>query len=267
MEEALRKPFFIAALVLFGLVVLIELGASIAIKARPPNVDAVVQQQCDNGTLDHDQCSPSERTKLVTSMQSAQSDPANQPRPGFGIRYLALVDAIVLFTLLLMGSSLIVPQSIEGRLQGCATVIFCVLLILLSIVLIFAAIGAVILMVSMLLSVPFGTLAYLIIFGFFDRGGASITLGLVMLLKIAGAVCLVLAQQRILQNFGFLVVVLASLVANVIVAFLQGLVPIFLVSITDAIAAIIVGIIAVILLILLLIGGITSVVKALNPSS
>ena len=259
--EDLRKPFFIAALVLILIAVGIELGTALfPMPKRSPS--EVYQAQCTKTTPSPALCS--DPVKFIATIASAQS--SNPARPGLGIPYLALVDAIVLFTMLLIGSSLIVPASIEGRVQGCATLIFGVLLILASIVFIFLALGAVILMVSLLLSFPFGTIAYMAIFGFFDTGGASATLGLIMLLKIVAAVCLVLAQQRFLQNIGLVVIVVASLVANVIVSFLQGFPPGFLVSITDAIAAIVVGIIAVICLILLLVGSLTSIIKALNPA-
>jgi hypothetical protein len=56
--------------------------------------------------------------------------------------------------------------------------------------------------------------------------------------------------------------VLTSFLAILIISFLHGLVPIILVSITDMIAAIIIGIIAVIWAIVLLIGGIVGLVKA-----
>jgi hypothetical protein len=53
-------------------------------------------------------------------------------------------------------------------------------------------------------------------------------------------------------------------VANLIISFLHGFVPIILVSITDAIGAIIVGILAVIWAIILLVFAIISVIKAIH---
>ena len=58
--------------------------------------------------------------------------------------------------------------------------------------------------------------------------------------------------------------VLTSLVANIIVSFLHGLPPGFLVSITDSIAAIIIGIIAVIWGIVVLVGALTAIVRSLK---
>ena len=54
-----------------------------------------------------------------------------------------------------------------------------------------------------------------------------------------------------------------SFLANLIVSFLHGLVPFPLVSITDAVAGIIVGILALIWAIVILIGSINAVIQAL----
>ncbi|MFC7483970.1 hypothetical protein ACFQX7_33540 [Luedemannella flava] len=78
---------------------------------------------------------------------------------------------------------------------------------------------------------------------------------------------LVAAQQRFIQNKGLVALVFTSLVANVIVAFLHGMVPGILVSITDAVAGIVVAIIAIIWGIVLLIGSIPAIVNAVRASA
>jgi hypothetical protein len=85
-----------------------------------------------------------------------------------------------------------------------------------------------------------------------------------MLLKFGLSICLVLAQQRFFQGKGLVLLILTSLLGTVIVNFLLGLVPGVLVSVTDAIAALIVGIIAVIWGFILLIGSLVSIVKVLR---
>jgi hypothetical protein len=113
------------------------------------------------------------------------------------------------------------------------------------------------------MAVPFGTIAYFAAFANFDTSGAQIALSLVMVLKLVFAVCLVIAHQRFLENKGLVLIIITSLVSNLVIAFLQGLVPGFLVSITDDIAAIIVCILAIIWAVVYLIGGIVSVVKVI----
>ena len=121
-----------------------------------------------------------------------------------------------------------------------------------------------VLMVSLLLATPFGTIAYLALFGFFPRGDAAILLSLLMFLKLVFAGALVLAHQRFLQNKGLVLLVLTSLVATMIVAFLHSVVPVILVSITDDIGAIVVAMIAIIWGVVLLIGSIPAVIKSIR---
>ena len=89
---------------------------------------------------------------------------------------------------------------------------------------------------------------------------------LLMTLKIGFAICLVLANQRYLQNLGLDLLIVTSLIATIIIGFLHSFVPGLLVSITDAIGAIVVAIIAIIWAIILLIGSIPSIAMALKLS-
>jgi hypothetical protein len=255
--ERLRTPFLIIAIVLIFLAVLIETGTALPGVLRggqvpvtafqlPPQVSSKVS------SLNSDQ-------KNVLAQVSEQDRP-----PGLGVPDLALLDSIVLFTVALMGVALLLPERLQGRVQGIATLIFSLLLIGIALVQILLALGTLILMISLLLAIPFGTIIYLIIYGSFNRAGADIALSLIMLLKLGFAVSLFFAQQRFLQSKGLVLLVLTSLLANVIVTFLLGIVPGFLVSITDAISAIIVSIIAIIWGIILLVGSIVSIVKVIR---
>ena len=222
MFENLRKPFFIAALVLSVVIFLIELGSADFF----------------------------EKTDL--------------PTPGLGIPYLALIDGLVMFTVMLMAIALLVPERIHGRVQGVSTFLVSLLVLILSIMLIFAALSLLVLMVSLFMAVPFGTLAYLAVYADFDLAGSRLALSTLMTFKLAFAVCLVLAHQRFLENKGLVLIILTSLLANIVTVFLHGLVPSFLVSITDGIAAIIVGILAALWSLSFLIGSIPAIIKALR---
>jgi hypothetical protein len=250
--ETLRLPLFVVACVLIVLALLLDVGGLVV--RSPFNATGMQQALADT---------PPDQRPSLGDIQAARG---NDNPPGLGIPYLALVDAVVVFTVAIMAAGILFPQSLEGRIQGLATLIFAIVLILLAIGLAFLAFGKLLLMVSLLLSFPFGPLIYLALFGFFDRGGADVLLSLSMLLKVAFAVCLVLAQLRFLQNVGLILIIATSLVATVIVSFLLGFVPSFLASITDAIAAIIVAILAIIWAIVLLIGSIPAILKALRPA-
>jgi len=254
--DTLRKPFLIIALAIMTLAVLVEVGAT-AILPAPGVTDVNLAT-----ILPPDK----EVQEAYSELDPAQLDALlhQDKPPGMAIRYLALVDGILLFTVALMSASLLIGERIHGRVQGIVTLIFALLLLVAAIGLIFVAITKLALMLALLMAIPFGTIAYLAIYGFFNLGGASAILGLLLLLKLGFAVALVVAQQRFLQNKGLVLMIFTSFLAMIIISFLQGLPPLFLVSITDAIAAIIVAILAVVWAIFLLIGALRAVVRAVR---
>ena len=264
--DDLRKPFLFAAVILMLVVVLVEIGAGVSLRGAPPPTDSDPIGSI-SGAL------PTQVKGVIDGMDSGSKQKvqdltsASTDVPGYGIPYMAVLDGMVLFTVILITTPLILTDQVQGRIQGCATLILAILLILASIAMIIAAIIFLLLMVALLLAIPFGTLVYLAIYGFFDGSGASKVLSLLMFLKIVFAICLVLAQQRFLQNRGLVLIVISSLVANVVVSFLQGFVPGILVSITDDIAGIIVAACGCIWWILALIGAIPAILKALRPQT
>lgn len=255
--DTLRTPFFILALVLLMIVVLVDIGAAAMLPGTGATTAAVSSLAGGDPEVAEamDDVGPGEIERL-SSTQSA---------PGMGIPYMAFVDGVTLFTVALMGISLVIRERLQARLQGFATLVFSVLMILGAVAAIFAAIIVLLIMVSLLLAVPFGTIAYLAVYGFFDRSGAAVILGLLMALKIGAIVCLVAAQQRFLENRGLVLILLSSVLANVVIAFLHGLVPGFLVSITDAIGAIVLGLCGCLWAVLLLAGSLPAILKALRP--
>ena len=257
MSGELRTPFLVIALVLAVLVVGAEMGTSFfkGNPTPPSALRAAVQEQVASGDIDQDDA---EDTLAQMTGRAARKP------PGLGIPYMALVDGLLLMTLLLVSLGVLVPERIHGRIQGLITLIVSLLVLLGSIALAFLAFGKVLVMVALLLAAPFGTLAYIAIWGFFSRGEAAAILGFLLTLKVLLVVCLVLAHQRFLQNKGLVILLLTSLVANVVVAFLHGFVPLLLVSITDAVAAIVNAILAIVWALALLIGAIVSILKVLR---
>lgn len=244
MNGELRKPFFVVAIVAIALVVLVELGAPLLLGGG--DASAALRGQAG---------------KLGVDVPGASG--VTQP-PGRGIPYLALVDVILLYTAVLMGIGLVLPDRLHGRVQGAITLIGSIILIIVAFIMLIIAFIEVLIMLALVAAAPFGTLAYLAVWGFFPRGDAAVLLSLLMFLKLAFCAFLVLAHQRFLQNKGLVLLVLTSLLCTLIVAFLHGLVPIILVSIVDDIAAIIFAILAIIWGIVLLIGSIPAVVKAIR---
>lgn len=256
----LRRPFFIAALVLAVLVLAVELGSAAVVGSHSPSltdIESVIPNDPDIQGA-YAELGAEQRNEL------SRAASADSP-PGLAISYLALVDGLLLFTIGLLGASLILPARTIGRVQGIATLVASILVILIGIILAVLAFVQLLLMVTLLLATPFGTLAYLAKFGFFNRGGAAGAITLMMFLKVGLLICLFLSQQRFLQNRGLLLLIGTSLVGTLVVSFLHGIVPLFLVSITDAIGAIILAIVAIVWAVVLLIGSLNSVVRAVRP--
>ena len=255
---SLRRPLLVIALIILSVVVLVELGA----------LGIVSGSQVEIGTIS-EVLPEGDIQEALNNLDDAQRNELNrlaetdQP-PGLAITFLALVDGILLFVLALIGASLIIPERVHGRIQGIITLIFSIVIIIVAIAGALLALAAVILMIALLLAFPFGTLAYLAKFGFFNRDGAAAILAFIMLLKICFAVVLFLAHQRFVQNIGLVLLIITSFVASIIVGFLHGFVPGFLVSITDSVAAIILAIIAIIWAIVFLIGSIISIVTSVR---
>ncbi len=237
--DRLRAPFFYLCLLALGLVVLVETGSSFLLGLQP-----ALGAAADLG---------------------ADVPPGAPENPGgLAISYLALIDVIVLGTVALMAVGVLFSKRLHARSQGIITLIGAIILIIVAIVLLVIAIVQLILMVTLLLAFPFGTIAYLILWGSFPRGEAAVVLSLIMFLKLVAVAFLIAAQQRFLQNKGLVALILTSLLGNVVAVFLHGLVPGILVSITDDIAAIVFAVVAIIWAIILLIGSIPAIVRALH---
>jgi hypothetical protein len=252
--DKLRTPFFVAAAVLMLLVVMLEAGSrwmpqvpkpDVSSKTTDPNARLVADQIASNGIAASD----------VKQLN------AQQP-PGLAISALALLDGLLLYTIALTGAPFLFTDRISGRLQGIATLVITIIVLLVGILLLLSTLTQVMLMVSLFVSPPFGTIVYLAVWGFFDRNHAEVMLSLSMFLKLAFVVMLLLAQQKFIQNKGLVLIIVTSLLGTLIISFLQSMVPGLLVSITDGIGAIIVLILALIWAFLMFIGSIIAIFKA-----
>lgn len=252
MIDHLRTPFFIIALIAAALVLLVEVGSPL-LSGGPSSASARVQMI----------------NKVAPDAEVKQEDlPKGDQPPGKAIAYMALVDGQWLFALCLLVLPIIVPQRFQperfqGKVQGVAFLIVGILVVLGSILLALIALALLLIMVALFLAAPFGTVAYICKWGFFDESGAATMLSLIMLLKLCTVVMLVLAHQGFLKGKSLVLLTLTSLLCNIIIAFLHGLVPGVLVSITDTLGAIVMAIIAIIWGIVSVIYGIVSIVRVI----
>ena len=167
MLDSLRKPFLIVAIVLMDLVVLVELGAGFLLAPRSPSAADLGNLNAQAGVPHDGGISASEILRLRQESKAP---------PGLAVRSMALLDGLVLFTVGLMGLGLLIPEKVHGRLQGLATLIVSFLVVVGGFSLLLSTFALLMVMVSLFLAAPFGTLVYLAIYGFFDRAGASVTL-------------------------------------------------------------------------------------------
>lgn len=227
--DELRRPLFLIALGAAVLVALIELGSA---------------------------------ARAVIHVGAVATPGVPDARPGYGIAYLICIDGLLVYSLGLMAASLFLSREFTGRVQGIIGIVVSVLGLLALVLMFLFAFQLLILMVSLLLAPPFGTIAYFALFSYFDRSAAAATLGCLVLLKVGVAMLLLLAQQRFLANKSLVLLVALSLGCTLLVSFLQAFPPGFLVSITDALAAVIVAVIGIVWAIFLLGGSVVATVKA-----
>ena len=225
MLDRLRTPFFVATVVLLVLVIGVEIGSNWWV-----------------GSISDGE--------LTT--------------PGLGIAAMLWIDGILLFTIGMLALARLLPEQQFGATQGLVTLILMLLTVIGGVFFVLSAISLLIVMVTLLLAVPFGTIAYMAEYSRFDTGAARITLTTLMALKMLAVYALFLAHQKFFAVKGLVLLLLSSLLANLVVSLLHAIVPGFLVSITDVVAAIIIGIIAIIWALSKLIGAIPASIKGLR---
>jgi hypothetical protein len=191
----------------------------------------------------------------------ALSPAAQSTSSQLGIPSLWLLDISLLWALGLSLLSLIVDKNLVARTQGIATLILSIIIVILGFKLFLTALIELLIMIA-LLSSFFGWLVYFALFAFFNTGAAATVLSLLTLFKLVAVVLLVLAQQSFLANKGLVLLFVLSLVCDLVLSFLHGFPPGVLVSVTDAIGAIVICIVAIVYAIFQAIWAIVAIVRA-----
>jgi hypothetical protein len=220
----LRTPFFIVALMAIASAVALEIGSTWFLSAQQ-----------------------------ARSSQSVQSQ--------LGIPSLWLLDVSLLWTLALGALALVMNKNLLARAQGIATLILSIVIIVVGLKTLLTAFVLLIVMIA-LLSSFFGWLVYLPLFGLFGTGSAATVLGAITFFKLAAVMLLVLAQQRFLESKGLVLLLVLSLVCDLLLSFLQSLPPGILVSVTDAVGAIVICVIAIIYAIFQAVWAIVAILRA-----
>ena len=230
----IRKPLLWVATAITFVVVLIELGAT---EMLPAPVSAAA----------------------VPGLLSKSSYPSGDPA-GWGIPYLAMIDGLLCYALLMMALSVTVSAAVQTRFEKIATLIGSLLYVLAGLAWLLTAMAMLLLMVGTVLA-PSGIAIYMGKWGAFPIGSAAGTLGAVMTLKIGAVIVLFLAHPYFAKNIPLVVLLLLSFIGTALISFLHGFVPFPFVSIADVLAALIVGILGWIWGIILLLSGLLQVIK------
>ncbi|HET6162423.1 MAG TPA: hypothetical protein VFG37_02060 [Planctomycetota bacterium] len=253
--DRFRLPWFVAALVLFVLALLVDVVGPSVLPPVPKgggSVEGAMSKALAGSGMSDDE--------IKDAKKSASDLPSDAP--GLGLAFLALLDGLVVYSVLLMALALLLPDRVQGRLQGILSLIVSLVGVIGSIILVIVAFVLLMVMVAMFLAVPFGTIAYLAIYGSFNTGGATAVLGVLMILKLAACVCLLIAHPRFLQNKGLVFLILTALLGQFVLTILHAIVPGILCSITDTLGAIVIAVLALIWLVVMLVFSVISLVKA-----
>ncbi|KAB0681343.1 hypothetical protein [Aureimonas leprariae] len=187
--------------------------------------------------------------------------------PGIGIAALACLDLVFVYTLIFLAVDYFPGiRAVFARVQGIATLVLSIFALLASILLAFAAFTLLMLMVSLLLAVPFGTIAYFALWGDFDTGTAKAILGFAMTMKLVGLGLLLGASFALLKNKGLVLLAVCSLGLTFVLGLLQSIPPGFLVSITDAIGGLVTLIVVIVWTLIFLIGSLPAIVRAVRSA-
>jgi len=245
--EVRRPLFFLAAFALL-LAVLVETGSSLALGGGSAGPVASLA-----GGI------PGVEPDMVNGVD------ADSP-PGNGIGYLALIDGYLLFSVVMLGLSFLLSQRAYGRVQGIVTLIVSFCWIILSFVMALGAFVLLMVMFGLFVSVPFGTIAYLAIWGFFPVGESAAVLGLLLLLKIVFLVLLVAAQQKFLKAVALMIHIATSFVLQLVLGIVHGWLPGVVVSLGDQLLALVFAVVALLGAIWAFVWSIPAVLNAIRVS-
>jgi len=242
---AIRRTFLIISFVMMALVLVLELAAPHLVGGGTvTGVAAIAISVGDEGT-------------------GAEVASIDEP-PGRGISYLAFVDVALVFLLGQYLLSQVLTGRVHGRVTGIGTLVGSFVMIFVALIALIIAIIEIVIMISLFFAFPFGTAAYMAIWGGFPRGQAAALLSALLVLQIVSLILLVLAQPKMLQQRGFVILAVLALVLKLVLSFLHAFVPRPLVAIADDLGAIINSLIGLVLAIVFLIVSIPSIVKALR---
>ncbi len=265
MATKLKTPALVIALIVVVLIVFVEIGGSLdaigkifdglgqriaQIKESAGSLGAQGAEKVNSGVDD------------FKGVEGALGGSAEKSA-SYGVAALITIDVMLLFTLTMFNLPLIVSPRLVAQLQGILTLLVGIGVILFALFTLLKTLAVTMVMVGLLLAIPFGTIVYMVKYASFDLEAPAAIIASLMLLKVILSIALVVAHELFLKNVGLVLLIATSIVAMIIVTFLHNIVPVFLASITDGIAGIVVAVIAIVWGIVLVIGGLVGTIKSI----
>lgn len=245
----LNRPLFVLACVAAVLVVLVELALGSALGGASA------------GPLAPGAAGLTEVSPVTLAAVQAETP------PGVGIRQLALVDGLLVFALGVVAAGAVASQRVTARVQGIVTLIVSFFWLLGALVAAIVAFVKLLVMVGLFVATPFGTIAYLAIWGFFPVGSAKVLLGLLLLLKIVMVGLLLAAQPKFLEVKGLMTLIALSFLLQLVLGLLHGWLPLPVVAIGDQLWALVTAIVALVWALVMLVTSIPAVLRAIKVSA
>ena len=130
-----------------------------------------------------------------------------------------------------------------------------------------AALAKLLLMVGLFVAAPFGTIAYLIVWGSFPVGESAVVLALLLLLKLVFVGFLVSSQPRFLRVKGLMALLVTSVLLQLVLGLIHGFLPLVVVSIGDELWALVTAVVAAVWAVIMLVTAIPAIVNAVRVSA
>lgn len=182
--------------------------------------------------------------------------------PKASINALMVFDVLLLITMIFYGLNYFISPNLITKTQGIITIIVCLSLLTFIICNIFLLLAEVFMMIGLLITPIFGTIAYFAKYSSFDKGGTFSLISLLKTLKISMIIAFLYTNIKNITNLGLILLILTPMVLLWVINFVYALVPKFLLQIVDGIAGIVVLIVGLIWCIVFIINSIISL-KAL----
>jgi hypothetical protein len=189
---------------------------------------------------------------------------AGESPPGLGGPYLALLDGLLLYFVIVASFGYFGFKALTARVVAVASLILSFVGVIGSILLIVAAFLAIVLMLGLLFAAPFGTLAYFAVYADFPKEKAVAALSFIMLLKVFFLFMLAFTHPGYLKNKWLVLLIGVSMLATWLTSLLIAWPPGILASITDAVGALVTAVIGCLWLIATFIASIVAIVRVLR---